>query len=521
MNTLVWSRRDIGTQDISPQTKWLTQIADLESENQLLQLEVTQLQASLEGLAAENKQMRRERDQAVEEQERLRQRVQEVERQVGLNSHNSSRPPSSDGLRKTPVCKNLREKTERRPGGQLGHPGHTLKMSTAPDTIVVHSVQQCANCLVPLQEQEVGSIIRRQEWDLPPLRLLVTEHQGEVKRCKSCGHKNVGQFPAHIQAPVQYGAGVKAFVVYLREAQHLPYERTQQLFVELFKQSISEATIQTAQGHCQRAIAPVLIEIEQQLCQAGVTHHDETGLRVEGKLRWCHVACTPNLTRYILHTKRGKEGMDAMGVLPQHAGQVAVHDYFSSYSKYPDVLHAFCNAHVLRELIGFAEDKHNPQRFAKEMILLLQVLKARVEQAQHPTKPMSLNADDIDGFMKRYDEIVEKGWQDNPLPEPSGKRKRGRPKKTDEQNLLARLKEHKPEQLRFLTDWRVPFDNNQAERDLRMVKLQQKISGSFRTVAGASQFLDIRSYLSTARKRGYSMLEAIRLAVQGKPLQGG
>jgi len=196
-----------------------------------------------------------------------------------------------------------------------------VKMSDMLDEVLVHSLDHCAHCQTSLLPEKAASVIRRQEWDIPPMRLLSIEHQAHVKRCPVCGTKNIGEFPDHVQAPVQYGSTVEALAVYLREAQHLPYERIRLLFVEWFHQSISEATIQAAEKQCQDAITPMLTKITQQLRQAEVTHHDETGLRVEGKLHWCHVACTPGLTRYVLHDKRGKEGMDALGVLPRMQGK--------------------------------------------------------------------------------------------------------------------------------------------------------------------------------------------------------
>lgn len=441
--------------------------------------------------------------------QRLEERVKILENQLSKNSRNSSKPPSSDGLRK-PKPKSLRTKGERTPGGQVGHKGHTLKFAVNPDYIVPHQAATCP-CGHNLEQEPLLRHEKRQVHDLPPFRLEVTEHQAEVKRCSVCGNIVKGQFPADVNAPVQYGPRFRATAIYLSQYQLLPYERVGEVMEHLFNQKISEGTLVNANLSLYEQLEPIEREIVEQIASNPVAHFDETGMRVQGKTQWCHVAGTDKLTHYFAHPKRGREAMDAAGVLPIFHG-TAVHDAWAPYFNYDHCHHALCNAHILRELIFVFEQEK--QSWAKEMIDLLLEAKTAIETDG------TLSADDISGFVNRYDRILELGFTEdarqNPTVEkPSGKR--GKTKQSKPKNLLDRLRDHRLSVLTFLSDASVPFDNNQAERDVRMIKVQQKISGTFRSEQGAKVFCRIRSYISTAKKNACSILDTIQEALQGIP----
>ena len=373
----------------------------------------------------------------------LEERIRHLENQLAKNSSNSSKPPSSDGYKK-PAPKSLRKKGERKSGGQPDHTGHTLERVDEPDHTEVHPVLHCECCGRSLADQPAGDLEKRQVHDLPPLRLIVTEHQSETKVC-ACGHRNKAAFPEGVNAPV--------------------------------------------------------------------VHFDETGSRVEGKLWWTHSASTDEATYYDVHRKRGSDAFDSINILPDFCGR-AIHDFWKSYFGY-DCLHGLCNAHHLRELI-FVHEQHQ-QDWADHMIDCLCDIKAAVGQAKESVN--QLDEKQIRAFETRYQRILDEGYANNPLPpRPSNaKKKRGRRKKTKARNLLERLDHHRSEVLAFMYDFSVPFDNNLAERDLRMMKLQQKISGSFRTEAGAKTFCRVRSYISTARKNAVGTMDALTRLFQGNP----
>lgn len=417
-------------------------------------------------------------------------RIQELEDQLAKNSGNSGKPPSSDGLKKKPAPKSLRSKGKRKNGGQKGHQGHTLEMVEQADHIVLHELASCPHCEADLASVEVESVEKRQVFDVPPVRLEVTEHQTEIKCCPDCGQMVKGQFPADVRQPVQYGARLKSQAVYLNNYQLLPLARISELFGDFYGHLTSEALILSANNTLEEQIEPALEAIKTELLQATVTHSDESGLRVEGKLNWLHVMSTPQLTFYAVHPQRGQEAMRDIGLLPAFGG-LNIHDGWASYFKFENCSHALCNAHHLRELIFIVE--RYQQTWADQMIQLLLDIKTEVAE----TAPaMTLPSARIDYYEQLYDELLEQGLAANPPPQTPPPKKRGRKKQTPPKNLLDRLEKYKAETLAFMHDFRVPFDNNLAERDVRMIKVKQKISGTFRTRTGAETFCAIRSYYS-------------------------
>jgi transposase len=442
-------------------------------------------------------------------------RVQHLENQLATRSHNSNKPPSSDGFAKK--TKSRREKSGKKPGGQAGHPGRTLEMVSQPDHTVCHFPEVCPCCGETLAAVAATEVERRQVFDLPPTVVEVTEHQVGTKQCPRCGCATRGAFPAWVTQPVQYGHGLLALLVYLVVFQMLPWQRTRELLADLYGVQIGGGTLATAVERCFHGLAETAARIREALRQARVVGFDETGVRINGKLHWWHTASTPELTQYHVHAKRGREGIDAGEILPAFAGR-AIHDGWASYAGYA-CAHGLCNAHHLRELIYLVE--REGQVWAAELIEGLVRAQRRVEAAR------AAGAHELDAVTRgaieaEYRRLVAAGWAANPAAtEPTAgtpaSPQRGRRAQSKARNLLARLDGHEQETLAFVYDFAVPFDNNQAERDLRMMKVQQKISGGFRSREGAECFGRIRGYLVTMRKQAQPMLTAIENVFLGHP----
>jgi len=451
-------------------------------------------------------------DNAQEQAKRiaeLEERNRELEAQRKKNSTNSSKPPSTDTF---VPRKNRRVKGVRPVGGQKGHPGHTLEMVDNPDKTHTSKVTKCEGCGASLKDVPVIDTERRQVFDIPPQKVVVIEHQAEHKQCPHCGCHNRGKFPEGVEYSVQYGQALKTLMVYLSVFQLIPYERICVFFSDVFGLSVSKATIANALKTCNDSLADYDKIIQQALCRASVLHVDETGFRVKKERRWLHVACTTLLTWYGHHKDRGKSATDALNILPAFKG-VLVHDFWKTYLLY-DCLHAICNAHLIRELTGISEEFG--QIWSDQMKELILDIKKEVDSARLRLCLLSLNQ--IADFEARYAQIIEQGNRENPEPEyirPAGKR--GRKKHSKPRNLLNRFDKFHDEILAFMNDFSIPFDNNLAERDLRMMKVQQKISGTFRSIEGADWFCRIRGYVSTVRKNDKPVLASIKSAFEGKP----
>jgi transposase len=441
----------------------------------------------------------------------LSERISALEAQLAKDSHNSHLPPSSDRFHRQP--KSLRKKSGKQPGGQTGHAGNTLKLSETPDLVIVHPVDHCQHCQRDLREVKSLRVERRQVIDLPPKRVLVIEHQAHQKCCPRCQQISLAAFPDDVRAPVQYGAAIGAVGVYLVQQQLVPYERACEVIEDLLGPSMSVGTLQGLVARCAKQLEPVEQQIKAALNHADVLHQDETGLYVAGRRQWMHVSATEQLTHYAVHAKRGKEALDAIGILEGFEG-VSVHDGWRSYWRYA-CQHALCNVHHLRELTFLYEEQH--QDWAGQMKTLLLDIKTAVEQARAEGRA-SLHSLEVADWKAQYAALLEEGYRANPPDPPPEVGKRGRRKQSAARNLLDRLSQHQDAVLLFLDNFAVPFDNSLAERDIRMVKVQQKVSGCFRSEAGAVAFCRIRGYLSTLRKQGCAVLTALEQALVGHPV---
>jgi transposase len=446
----------------------------------------------------------------------LRSEVVELKRRLAQNSRNSSRPPSSDGLSKPPP-RSLRRPSGRKPGGQQGHQGGHLEKVAAPDEVVDHVPLVCAGCQGGLSdEQDVGRLAR-QVFDLPEIRLRVSEHRAHIRRCE-CGQETTAAFPEAVTAPAQYGPRVRALGLYLVSYQHLPYARAAAVMSDWLGAPVSTGTLAAFIACGAEDLGPFLDDVHAQITAAPVAHFDETGARAEGKLRWLFSASTSQATFFSLHDKRGCDGLNHAGVLPSFTG-VAVHDGFKPYRDYTNLTHALCNVHHLRELLGVIEQAPDDpdQEWAVRMDKFLRKLQTIVRHARHADR-VHLDPSQLTRIETAYEQIITLGHQTNPAGTiKTGKR--GPIRQTPARNLLLRLDHDRDAVLRFAHDFRVPFDNNQAERDIRMIKLQQKISGCWRTITGAEHFLAIRAYLSTANKNHQPMASALIALAARDPWQ--
>ena len=441
----------------------------------------------------------------------LQLQVQQLQDQLSKNSRNSHLPPSSDRFSRQP--KSLRKSSGKKPGGQTGHQGNTLCVQEDPDEVVLHQVTQCQHCQENLRDYAPLLLERRQVIDLPAKRVHVIEHQRESKLCPTCHQLSQARFPEGVTAPVQYGPAFAATAVYLVHQHFLPSERACELMHDLLGHSMSTGALQALVQRCATNLLPVEAQIKAALRLADVLHNDESGCYVMGQRHWVHVSSTPTLTHYACHAKRGREALEAIGIMPTFGG-VSVHDGWKSYQGYA-CEHALCNVHHLRELTFVAEE--HQQAWAKDLKDLLLSMKAHVDQAK-ATGHDRLDPSVFEQLLKQYQELLRQGDEANPRELAPPEKKRGKAKQSPARNLLSRLCTQQDAVLRFLSDFNVPFDNSQAERDIRMLKVQQKISGCFRSLLGVQAFCRIRGYLSTLRKQGMNVLTALEMACAGHPV---
>ena len=435
----------------------------------------------------------------------LKARLAELERRLGLNSSNSSKPPSSDGLKKPARVSSLRESSGKPSGGQPGHKGETLRQVAEPDQIVDHHPPVCSRCGAALRPDMAGGHASRQVFDLPePRPLIVTEHRAHSCRCAACGVTTRAAFPEGVNAPVQYGARIVAFVVYLLHYQLLPEDRLVELMTDLFGVKLAAGTIATISQNCARRLRDFVETLRDLVARAPVKHMDETGFRIGGKTQWLHVASTGLLTFYRVCARRGSLLADVVGIV--------VHDHWKPYYTMRGVLHALCNAHHLRELKALVEIEK--EDWARKMQRLLRRACHAANLARE--QGVCLKPRLIESFERSYDAILAQGLALHEAEQPLARaatrkhcKPRGRAPRRTGHNLILRLATRKQDTLRFLHDPAVPFTNNQAERNGRMMKLRQKISGGFRSLEGATDFAVIRSFLSTAKKQGWTIIEAL------------
>jgi transposase len=446
----------------------------------------------------------------------LEARVATLEAERAKNSHTSAKPPSSDVVRRP---RSLRGRSGKRPGGQPGHDGHTLALRPDPDLVLEHAPAVCAGCGAALPARPGAAALvrrpvpgeRRQVFDLPPVRLTCAEHRLLEQRCARCGTWTGGTFPPAVRTTTQYGPGLLAVGVYLTTQHLLPVARAAEILAALTDHAVSPATLVAAETRGASALAPIRQRIHAGLRRAPVLNVDETGFFIATRRQWLHTVSTPTLTYYTPHPQRGCGAHDAIGILPQYQG-TAVHDCYDSYFTYR-CRHALCVVHLLRELTFVAEQYG--ARWATALQRSLLTMKRAVARARTAGRP-ALDRRRLRRYERRYDALLAAGEAAQPPPRPRVDGT-GRPRRTPAGNLLVRLRRHRDAVLRFLHDFAVPYDTSEAERDLRMMKVEQKISGGFRTPEGAATFCTLRGYVATARKQGCHALDALRDLYAGQP----
>ncbi len=437
--------------------------------------------------------------------DRLTEENQTLRARLNQNCTNSSQPPST-----SPFIKphSLRVKSGRKPGGQPGHPGHTLRLKEQPDVVIEHPVEVCCHCGQDLSTEKAALGQTRQVWDVK-ITPVVTQHNVPTKTCPHCGETTTAAFPPGVDHYIQYGETYESLMIYLNKGHFVPYDRLAEISRDLLNLPVSQGTLVKIVSQCAQALQDSMAYIKNQLIQSAVTHFDETGTRIQGRSYWLHSAGNERFTYLETHAKRGQVATDAIGILPGFRG-TACHDFWQPYYHYDKCKHALCNAHLLRDLKGISENFK--QSWPVALIDLLLEIKQTIEDYVG-----ILTQDQLDDFNHWYDAIVRLGEKANPLPQETGQLKRGRKAKGKARNLVERLRDYKEDILRFMNDPEVPFDNNLAERDLRMSKVWLKISGGFRSEGGSLAFDRIRSYIATAIKQGKSVLAAIQAAVSGQP----
>jgi len=437
-------------------------------------------------------------------------RVTKLENMLAKDSSNSNFSPSSDTpkarSKRQKRTQSLREKSGKKPGGQKGHTGTTLHQVSNPTfTKKIEPPNSCGYCGDSLEKSPVLCTEKRQVFDIPTVKFTVTEYRRDVKLC-SCGCENKGEYPTTVTSHVQYGPNIRSQILYFNTYHFIPVHRCSEICSDLYSLSISPGTIVNIINEASDRLGVTISALRKKILSSPAVNFDESGFYVMGDRYWLHSASTATETLYISHTGRGYEAMDSGEILPFYKG-TAVHDYWKSYYHYVDCTHSLCNVHHLREL-KFIQEQYQ-QKWAYELSSLLIRMKKSVEEALKKNKK-ELGNNILEKYRKEFDELIDKGLDENP-PAPKEKGKRGAQKQSVPHNFLMRFKTRSDEVLRFLYDFTAPFSNNQAERDIRMIKLKQKISGCFRSVAGAEAYCRIRSFISSARKQGKGLLQTLAL----------
>jgi len=439
-------------------------------------------------------------------------RLKRLEEKLNMNSSNSSKPPSTDN-KLSKRKKGSQKPSNKKRGGQLGREGKSLKMVKRPDRVVKLKPERCKCCHKDISEIESKKVIKRQLFDTPPVTIEVTEYQRHTVCCPYCKTDNRAEFPKELKAPTAYGNNLKSLISYLNTYQMLPYERISEFIEDIFKHKISTGSIYNFLQEGFDKLEAFEISVKDRLLQQEVIHVDETGVNVSGELKWIHITTTDKIALYAVHNKRGKEAINDIGIFPHYQG-IAVHDHWSTYISYKSMEHSFCNAHILRELQS--EIDTNGYQWAKDMQKMLKDANKQVKESKKKHCNALLKPQ-IEKYFNRYNKITQGALRYYPPPIKSNKK--GKVKQPKGKNLLDRLIGYKNETLRFIYDFRVPFTNNLAERDLRMIKVKQKISGTFASFNGAAFFCRLRSYIVTIRKNGLSVMDALRMCYKGEALR--
>ena len=438
----------------------------------------------------------------------LTEKIAELEARLNQNSSNSSKPPSSDGFTK-PAPKSLKKKSGKKLGGQYTHKGHGTSMAGKVTETVVITPEGCPCCGESLVNLTGRKKDKHYVMEMPPINVTVTEYIREEKTCPTCGKNVTAEYPHEAAATQQYGPNIKAFIVLLAETGMVAMNRVVEILEAVSGIKVSCGTVANTIQKCGKSLEEPVKRIKEAIKGAQVGHFDETGMRNQGRLKWLHTASTGRLSYLQMHMKRGKEAMDEIGILNDFKG-TAVHDCLASYWNY-NCVHSLCNAHLLRELVFI--DERTGQSWAKEMIGLLLQIKNAVD-IRRLNKKSFLPKGELSKYIKRYHILVEEGLNKNPgQTKPAGKR--GRAKQTKARLLLLRLQERKDEYLRFAIDFNCPFDNNQAERDIRMAKVKQKVSGCFRSDKGDKSFATIYSFIQTLKKNGVTVFDELVKVFKG------
>ena len=491
------------------------QAEQLNTQAEQLNTQAEQLNAQTELLKQQADELARQSELLAKQSAQIKALLQKIDELTGgpKDSHNSSKPPSSDGYAKKPAPKSLRKSTGKKQGGQPGHKGSGMKIEREPDEVIQHYPVTCKCC--PNRDKCSAVIAeRRYEYDIV-IEPKLYEHQQMKCVCPTMGGTElVGAFPAHIKGTKQYGVNITALASALSTVCMVSIDRIHRLLQGVFGAQISPGTIRTMLDRLTDATTDANAFIKEKVKQLPLAHVDETGWRVAGALHWMHCACDADWSFFAVDKKRGSEAMDRIGILPGFTNLV-LHDCWAPYDKYTDATHALCGAHVLRECVYMNENLN--QQWADEMKFLLE----EILHQRHELETAGVSAftpEQLDAFSSRYDAIVAKGIAENPIPErvPG---QRGRPKKGKIRALLERLQSKKEQFLRFASNWNVPFTNNEAERSIRFSKVKLKVSGCFRTVSGAEDYASVMSYISTASKHGVNYFEAVKIALNGGALE--